>query len=306
MNTVILVAGSGNTTGMNVITALRDFYPVVGCDFNTSNPANLLCKNHVVPKAASKDYPSAIIELVKKEGITHIIASNDHDLRAMANMNDMLVALGVKFNGFTQNILKFLDKDDTYQLFVENNVLTPKTYDTDPQIPFVLRKCKMGDECKFVHIIKSEEDFNDVPQWNKDNGIYSEYIEGEEYTVDVLCDEKANAVSVTPRLRVEVRDGMVWHGKVVYDAKLIATVQDVCKRVNIVGMACLQCIKQGEKYYFIEINPRPGSGIDLSIAAGNNLPLMWVKQSIGEAITPTEPDWNLELLRYYKGYYFKS
>lgn len=305
MKIVVLVAGSGNTTGLNVIKALCNHYEVIGCDYCKANPANLFCRNYQVPAAASAEYAGAILDIIKKEGVTHVIASNDHDLRTLANLNAELDAHGVNFNGYTKDILKFLDKDETYKHFLTNGILTPKVYESEPQFPFVLRKCKMGDEHKFVHIVKTEEEYCKIPEWDKRHGIYSEFIDGQEYTIDVLCDENANVLSATPRLRLEVRGGMVWHGKVIHDVKLIETVKVVCKKVNIIGIACLQCIKQNDAYYFIEINPRPGSGIDLSIAAGNNLPLLWVKLSCGEVVEVKEPNWELELIRYYQGYYFK-
>ena len=88
MNYKVLVAGSGNVTGLNVIRALakhEDVY-IVGCDFDEENPSRLFCKNYKVPRCAEPGYPDAMSSIIESEHITHIIASNDHDVRALSLM----------------------------------------------------------------------------------------------------------------------------------------------------------------------------------------------------------------------------
>lgn len=302
----VLIAGSGNITGLNVIQALKDANIwTIGCDLNEINPANELCKNIQVPPCLSNDYKKAIINIIDKFAISHIIATNDHDVRALSLMNDTLVAKKIQLNGYCENTLKCLDKEETYYMFKANGIKTPAIYTTDIQFPCVLRKKTMGEIKKFVYILNHQTELNKISEKERSNGIYTEYINGEEYTTDYICDENSNLISAIPRLRLEVRGGMVWHAKIIHDEALILLIKNIVKRLKLKGIGCIQCIKTKEGYYFIEINPRPGSGIDLSIRAGISLPKIWVeKQKYNPTIGLLQPKWNLELLRYFSGYYF--
>lgn len=132
------------------------------------------------------------------------------------------------------------------------------------------------------------------------------WIEGEEYTVDVLCDNSSDVLVAVPRRRIVVQQGMVHHACTVNEQSLLDHIREICKTLLMKGINCIQCIynRQDQQYYFIEVNPRPGGGIDLSIQAGANMPALWVRNTLGESCHIKEPIWNLHLLRYYAGYFY--
>lgn len=303
-NCRILIVGSGNTTGINVIKALMGVYQVIGTDCNELNAANKFCKNYTVPRAGSPNYIGKILEIAEKHKITHIISTNDHDTRALFLKHDVFVERNIHHNGFCLNAVSLLDKDATYSLFIENNIDTPVKLN-ERRVPFVLRKKEMGNKSKFVYIVKDKTDMNIISEEAFNDGIMTEYIEGPEFTVDVLCDNKGDALCVIPRQRLEVRGGMVWHGKTIYDKELIEYVKEISKKLQLSGVMCLQCIKRASGgYAFIEINPRVGSGIDLSVNAGCNLLEMWVQLTMGERLNITLPQWDTEMIRYNSAYFF--
>lgn len=302
----VLVAGSGNVTGLNVIRALvgNPDVHVVGCDFDAENPSKLFCKSYEVSRCSDSNYPDAIKELIEKESITHIIASNDHDVRALTQLKDKEKSFP-QFNGYCSNTIACLDKRETERLFVEAGVKTPLILDNRKDIPYVLRIENMGKRKKFVHIVRSEEDLSNIPEDDFIAGIMTRYVDGTEYTIDVLSDSLSNVLSAIPRQRINVVGGMVHHARIVKDDEMIRQCAKVVKSVGLVGMSCIQCIKtKDNEYYFIEINPRPGSGIDLSINSGINMPLLWLKESVGESVLVSEPKWGLQMKRYFSGYYF--
>lgn len=306
-NLVILIAGSANTTGLNVIKSLYKFYRVIGTDYDVYNPANQFCENYVVPPCSDSRYIDCIFEIIMEQKVTHIIPTNDHTARALYLINDRLESLGITLNGYGSNMLNCLDKQKTYELFRRFNILTPKIIKKGEQFkPFVLRKKEMGNAKKFLHIVKKETEIDSIAEDDFLNGVMTEYIDGPEFTVDVLCDNQSNVIYAVPRERIEVKGGMVWHGQTINDKILINQVVNIAKLLQLKGIACIQCIKSDNSYYFIEINPRPGSGIDLSINAGVNIPYYWIKNTLGETLPSIEPEWNMHLIRYYSGYFFKS
>lgn len=302
----VLVAGSGNVTGLNVIRSLvgQTNVEVIGCDFDAENPSKLFCPSFEVPRCADASYPEAIKKLVNEEGVTHIIASNDHDVRALTKIKQENKGFPV-FNGYCNNTLACLDKRATETLFVKAGVKTPLIVNDRCDFPYVLRIEKMGKVKKFVHIIKNQQDAEAITEEEYQAGIMTRFVEGTEYTVDVLCDSQSILLSAVPRERITVVGGMVHHARIVNDKELINQCAKIALSVGLVGMSCIQCIKTiDNEYYFIEINPRPGSGIDLSINAGVNMPLLWLKETSGEVVDVPSPRWGMQMKRFFSGYYY--
>lgn len=120
-------------TGLNVIRALVDEanIAICGCDFDVENPSKQWCLSFEVPRCASPDYPAAILDIVERYNITHIIASNDHDVRALTELTANTVGFPF-FNGYAPNILSCLDKKETEKLFNDAGVQTPsQIFDLD-------------------------------------------------------------------------------------------------------------------------------------------------------------------------------
>lgn len=304
--TTVLVAGTGNTTGINVIKALMGECKIIGTDCNEINAANKFCMNYIVPRADNEQYKTTILDIIEREKITHIISTNDHDTRTLFMMHNILEDRKVIHNAYCNNAFSFLDKEKTTHLFQKNHIDTPNILNK-PRIPFVLRKKEMGNRSKFLYIVRNEDDIKYIPNEVFLQGIMTEYVNGSEFTIDVLCDSESNTLCIIPRQRLEVRNGIVWHGKTVKDENLIELVKNICKKLHICGIMCLQCIKcTNEKFKFIEINPRVGSGIDLSIHSGCNIPLLWIKLTSKETFTMPELHWGTEMIRYNSAYFFHA
>jgi carbamoyl-phosphate synthase large subunit len=113
------------------------------------------------------------------------------------------------------------------------------------------------------------------------NPICQEFIKGTEYTCDVYVDFSMKVRCVVPRKRVEVRAGEVSKGQIV---KHQAIMKQAAKLVEALGagpgVITLQLfLTRDKKLKFIEINPRFGGGVPLSIKAGANFP-KWILQGL--------------------------
>jgi len=304
-NVKTLIAGSGNTTGINIIRCLKDRHiNVLGMDYAEINPANKFCKNFIVPNCSDPNYFSFVFDIIKKHKITHIFTSNDHDTRILSEKIEILKKENVILNGYGVNTINFLNKSKTTELFQINEILTPEFVHSDTDFPYVLRKNDMGNEKKFVYMINSEDKKKEIPLLHYEKGIKTRFIDGYEYTIDILCDNISNILSVVPRLRREVRFGMVYIGEIVYNKELISKSKELSKKLKLTGVNCVQCIENDKNFYFTEVNPRPGSGLDLTIKAGVNMPLIWIQSSIGKPIDIPEPKWGLKMVRYYDAFFF--
>lgn len=307
----ILIAGSGNITGLNVARALTRFHvknvTLAGYDFTLHNPTDKLCRNYVVPKCVDPEYPSKVFELIELFQATTIIASNDHDVRALLEMKPKLDEMGVKLNAINPLTSLWLDKKLTSDFFVLNKVRTPAQI-TDGKAPFVVRKRCVGQHQKFTRIFRDEAEANEHDRWIglvHNQAIITEFIDGPEYTIDVFCDMSSNPIAVVPRRRHEVRAGIVHFGEVENNELVIAESKRVAQLARLTGINCLQCIVNDGTCYFFEINPRPGSGLDLTTESGVNMPMMWLDMLEGKEPNATAPNWGLKMVRYHDGYFFK-
>jgi carbamoyl-phosphate synthase large subunit len=144
-----------------------------------------------------------------------------------------------------------------------------------------------------------------------DDPIVQEFIEGDEYTTDVLVDFHGKVQCAVPRLRIETRAGEVSKAVTVNDKEIIEWSYKITGLLTgAIGCITLQCIKQEDgEIKFIEINTRFGGGFPLTAVAGANYPL-WILQMLSNQ--PVQEDmqaqWqdNFAMLRFDQGLFTKA
>ena len=98
--------------------------------------------------------------------------------------------------------------------------------------------------------------------------IVQEFIEGEEYTVDVFLDFEGNVITIVPRLRIATRGGEISKGKIIKDREIINDIKRLMKVLKPIGHITVQLMKTQRGIEYIEINPRFGGGAPMSIQSG--------------------------------------
>ena len=309
----VLITGTDCVTGLNVIRALMGHTDcLVGCDCcpTKHNVSNILSVNNVtVPKASvGWAYIDALLNIIDEFDIRFIIPTNDHEVRAIASNRSIFHNRGIIVNAIDDRTLSFLDKEKTYRLFVEHDIKTPNvvtSLSTTTNKKFVVRPKNVGVGKKGVVIVSDHELKFDSEH------IVTEFIQGDEYTIDVLVDH-GKVLCAIPRLRREVSQGTVQFAELVNDNTIITTVTQLCESLELNGLYCIQCIKDGESCHYVEVNTRPGAGSDITLAAGVNLPLAWLilksEESEGrlyqDLLTPKR--WDVKMKRYQVGYFFNE
>ena len=105
---------------------------------------------------------------------------------------------------------------------------------------------------------------------NKGNTLW-EYLPGQEYTVDVFCNEKSESLGTIVRKRLKTKAGISVQGEVIRYEEIEKSAENLCRFLNIIGPCCIQ-FKQ-DKYgvpRILECNPRLGGGSYFSTLAGIN------------------------------------
>ena len=103
------------------------------------------------------------------------------------------------------------------------------------------------------------------------NYLFQEYLPGQEYTVDVLCDLDSNPIVVVPRKRLQIKAGISFKGQVIKHNQIENLCKTLCAYLSLKGPICIQ-LKEDPKGNpkFIEVNPRLGGGTYFSTLAGIN------------------------------------
>jgi carbamoyl-phosphate synthase large subunit len=117
--------------------------------------------------------------------------------------------------------------------------------------------------------------------------IWQQYINGEEYSVDCLGKPHTDQFVAVPRTRGKIINGQATGGMTRHDPEVVDFVRDICKAFGSTNVCCVQVIReqQSGKLYFIELNPRYGTGVSLSFEAGIDFLDLQMRQNRGWDIT---------------------
>lgn len=136
--------------------------------------------------------------------------------------------------------------------------------------------------------------------------LVSEYLPGEEYSVDCLC-KGGEPILVVPRLRKRMINGISVEGEFVKEETIIAYCSQIIHELQLHGNIGLQVKKSDSgKFLLLEINPRVQGTISAALGAGANLPALAVKQELGLAINPAELEvkWGVQFSRYWSEVFY--
>jgi carbamoyl-phosphate synthase large subunit len=131
--------------------------------------------------------------------------------------------------------------------------------------------------------------------------LVSEYLPGEEYSVDCLA-RHGKAVLIVPRSRQKTINGISVQGEFVRDEMIIDYCRQIIEAIGLHGNIGIQVkYSSGNKPLLLEINPRVQGTIAAGLGAGINLPLLAVQQELGLPLRQDEMQvkWGTKFTRYW-------
>jgi len=260
----------------------------LGTDTDELSPALQLCdKRFQVKPVTHRSYIGELLSIVKRNKVRLLVPTVDLDLKLLAQNEGKFSAAGCRVLVSKPNVVDICqDKRKTYRFLVKNGFDTPVTM----SISSALSKGKLKWPCflkpwdgyasRGNAIVKNRRELSFYAK-RVPNPICQEYIDGVEYTCDAYVDLNMKVRCVVPRKRIEVRAGEVSKGQVVKNAQIMSEAGRLVEALGAgPGVITLQLFLNGSgKVKFIEINPRFGGGVPLSIKAGANFP-QWILQEV--------------------------
>jgi len=259
-----------------------------GTDTTELSSALQLCdKGFLVKPITHAGYIKQLLTIVKANKVKLLVPTVDLDLKLLAWNKPRFAAMGCCVLVSTPGVVDICqDKRKTYSFLIKNGFDTPVTM----SVRAALSKKKLNWPCFLKPWDGYASRGNATVSNRKEllffakripNCIVQEFIRGTEHTCDVYVDFSLKVRCVVPRKRIEVRAGEVSKGQVV---KHPAIMREAARLVETLGagpgVITLQLFLTGNgKVKFIEINPRFGGGVPLSIKAGANFP-KWIIQEL--------------------------
>jgi carbamoyl-phosphate synthase large subunit len=293
----------------------------LGTDTTELSPALQLCDRRFgVRPTTHPAYISQLLSIVKADRVKLIVPTVDLDLKRLSQNKPKFAALGCRVLVSEPEVIDICqDKRKTYKFLLKNNFDTPETVSIRTALKNLgNRKSKIENHkspTRFPLFLKPWDGYAGRPNAvvnNREellfyskripNPICQELVEGAEYTCDVYVDFGMKVRCVVPRKRIEVRAGEVSKGQTVRDPHIISEATRLVEKLRAgPGVITLQLFLTGDgKVKFIEINPRFGGGVPLSIKAGADFP-KWILQELTGVKPNIRPDAfkdNLVMLRY--------
>ena len=282
---------------------------LLGTDTTVLSSALQLCdKKFVVKPTTHPGYVKQLLNIVRANSVKLLVPTVDLDLKILAQNKSRFAELGCCVLISSVQVVDICqDKRKFYRFLVNNGFDAPRTM----TVRTALSTGKLKKPCFLKPWDGYASRGNVVVSRRKEllffskripNCIVQEFIKGVEHTCDVYVDFGMNVRCVIPRKRIEVRAGEVSKGQTVKHLRIMSEAAGLVEAIGAgPGVITVQLfLTEDGKIKFIEVNPRFGGGVPLSIKAGANFP-KWILQELLGKRTSIKFDGfknNLIMLRY--------
>jgi len=273
---------------------------VIVTDVNPMSPAvHIADRWYSVPLANAPAYIDTILDICAAERVELVVPTIDDELMLFGQARERFLSRGIRVAvspALTSRIC-----NDKYQTSVSLRACGVPVADTFlpgalPAMPvfplFIKPRSGRGSVGAFsVSNARQLDFFLDYVA----DPVVQEYLDGPEFTVDVLCDFSGTPLSIVPRERVLIRSGVIDRGRTVRDRGLIDLARAVMRALPFSGAVNIQCRVVAGRPIVFEINPRFSGGIPLTIAAGADFPRMLLQLTRGQRLRPRIGEYRSDL-----------
>ncbi len=295
-------------------------------------------KAYAIPPGCSPDFIPKIMDICKKERPAALFSWVDPELLPLAKAKKEIESLGVKVVlSEARAIEPSQNKKTCYEMFSRHGIAPEFRFAKSssefekaakdlgfPKNP-VCFKPAFGHGSRGFRILKPSAsrgellfrekpgsafaDFKDILAILKGyekSGlpelVVMEYLEGKEYTVDILL-EKHKPVVTIPRVRAVTKQGISTTAVVEKNQEIIEKAEFVCRKLGLDFNINIQFKYGKDGPRLIEVQPRLAGTTVACVGAGANLPYLGLKIALGEKIKPPQVKWGTVMKRFWEEVY---
>ena len=309
----VLVTAAGAMPAVAIINALKRQQEipirVISVDIYALCAGRYLSDRFsTVPPAADRSYVERVFELCTREKVNIVFPVLDEEQVVFADHRERFERKGIRVIVNDPALVRLArDKYRTYQFCRAHGIPTPLTLLPDEAV--------RSEALRFPLIVKPRVGLGSVGVFKATDArelefflsyvrdpIVQEFVDGKEYTIDILTDLEGQVISVVPKVRLDVKAGVQVKGCTIRDNRLLHYGQMLAGTFGLAPRANIQCIETNDHFQLIEVNPKFPASLPLTVAAGANFPLLLVMMCLGKRIAPMVGQFRdgLVMLRYWQ------
>lgn len=276
---------------------------IIGCDMDPFSVGLKLSDEGVLlPGYDNENFPEIFHDFISNKNIDLIIPTADHDLKWWVNNHKNYEEFRDKFIiSDTKNLDLTLSKKKFLKKLSNDNIRCPKILRQEKlnleRMKFpVFINSNFGSGSSSSHKVNNKEEL-DYFSKKIDDYVLTEYIEGEEYSIDCYFSMDGELISVVPRIRVYTFGGEAFISKTKENNNIIQKTIEMIKKFAFRGPINVQAfLNNSNDLIFFEINARFGGASRLSWKAGANAPKFIIEEFMGKIPSPIVGEYLSELL----------
>ena len=268
---------------------------VVAVDCSPTAPALYFAdKYRIVPRIDSGDYVRTLIDICNEEKISLVVPTIDTELLLLAEKRGKIEeetdARVLVSDLSVVNICR--NKLNTQSYMEEHGFKVPHLYTAQElrndniRYPLFVKPID-GSSSIDTYKVNNKRELDAILTLVR-NPMVQDYMDGDEYTIDVFLDFDGKIITMVPRLRMATRSGEIAKGRIVKDTEIMEDVRRLMEELKPIGHITVQCRKTYRGIEYIEINPRFGGGAPMSIMAGADSCRNLYRLLRGEVLTYNE------------------
>jgi len=290
----VLITGAGGPAAICAYKSLRKGnYKIHMADMDPLSAGLYLVKKkkrHIILPAKNKSFVDHLVQICASNKINILIPTVDMELIQLAEARQLFEAVGTKVLVADKDVLTTIMNKYSLLNTLSKSIdvgsfdMLDKANATNWNNKKVVIKPVSGSGSRGVEFY---ENFKAIPaqKFDQQDLMIQAFIEGPEYSIDVMVGQNGQVKAIVPRLRMRTDSGVSVTGKVVNELTYAANIQVILSP------------EFGPQ--LVEINPRFSGGLSLVIEAGADTPLMAVKEIMGETVEPISKFKELAMVRTY-------
>ena len=241
------------------------------------------------PSFSSPEFEPFLSILIRERGIGIVIPNIDSATIAIAHLKNKFAAEGIKFVVSSSEICRAMyDKQLADKFFREHGLKVPDGRDYP-----LLAKPRFGASSRGHSVFFEAADYEFWLRKHKPSDyIIQPFIKGTEYSIDAYLSETGHMLGYVARVRVVVSDGEVSVARTEHNPRVEELVEKFLAIPGCCGPLTLQIMDTGEEAFFLECNPRFGSGVTCAIEAGLDIPRWIIREYLRRPLPKERLKWN--------------
>ena len=282
----VLIGSNGGLTGIYLAKQYRKMngITVYGADSSTTSTGRFFVnKQFVLPPATHESFIDKLVTLLNKNCVDIYLPTHSKETKIISQNADIIRSkTSARFLITPAKTFAALEnKKSANSNLKEAGIHVPQVIeDLDCEYPIIMKN-NIGSGSTGTIKISNKAIHEAYKSSCKDVSFYR-IIQGKEYTLDCMFDDKGELIGYNQRQRIKTIGGAVSITTNSGDFDISPWVNTLAKTWRFCGCVNFQYIVQDNMPYFIDINLRyPSGGLPLSVASGLDVPKLTLDVLLG-------------------------